>query len=132
MSKFVKRLKKKLNDHRNCVILGNGFEFLEASLEIFNNIFVFEGDESIPKNKKIIKRENYESLDLIPEVDLILIGEKFVKLSDNIQPLIKRHRSTIFIGVGEFLDKDDTLKFRAYNYELLEINKSYQIWRSKD
>jgi hypothetical protein len=132
MSKLVKRLRKNLKNYRNCVILGNGFEFLEPSLEIFNNVFVFEADESIPKNKKVIKRENYESLDLILDVDLILIGSKFIMLSDSIKNLIKRHRSMIYIGLGEFLDQENTLKFRGYNYDLIEITKSYQIWRSKE
>jgi hypothetical protein len=132
MSKFVKKLKKNIKNHRNCVILGNGFEFLEPSFELFNNIFVFEADETIPKNKKVIKRENYESLDLISDVDLILIGEKFILLSDNIKNLIMRHRSTICIGLGEFLDRENTLKFRGYHYDLVEITKNYQIWKSKE
>lgn len=131
MSKILKRLKKNLKQHRNCVVLGDGFKFLEPCIEIFNNIFVFESDITVPKNKKIIKRENYESLDLITDVDLILIGEKFVEMSDNIKELLKRNRATIIIGFGEFLDKENTLKFRSYNYEIVEINKNYQIWKFK-
>jgi hypothetical protein len=132
MSKFIKKLRKNIKNHRNCVILGNGFEFLEPSLEIFNSIFVFEADDSIPKNKKIIKRENYEFLDIIPDVDVILIGENFFQKSDNIKSLITKHRSTIYIGLGEFLDRENTLKFRNYNYEIVEITKNYQIWKSKE
>lgn len=131
MSKLIKRIRKSQKNLENCLVIGTIWGNLESACDFFKNIFMLLTPEPRIKKRNLIYREDFRELPLVNNVDYIFIDKKYVDRLPAIYNVITRYRPLIYIGVGEFLEDKNKNFFKDLHYEIIEINKEYQIWRTK-
>ena len=131
MGKFANRLRKTKKHAEHCLVLGNAFGNLEEILLFFSAVFVINEISSKIRTKKIIYKENFKETYGLPNIDFVFIDfDQLDRLSD-VQDILVKFRPLIYIGHGEFLDKKYGSFLGKLGFEIVEINKKYQVWQTK-
>lgn len=131
MGKFANRLRKTKKHAEHCLILGNAFGNIEEILLFFNTIFVVGRTNLKIRTKKIIYKEDLRETYGFPHIDFVFIDfDQLDRLSD-VQDVLGKFRPLIYIGHSEFLDKKYGSFLGKLGFEIVEINKKYQVWQTK-
>lgn len=131
MSKLIKKIRKSQKNLENCLVVGNIWGNLDSASDHFKNIFMLLTKEDRIKKRNLIYREDFRDTPMVNSIDYVFIDGKYLGRLPAIQNMITRFRPTIYIGVGEFLEDKNKNFFKDLHYEIVEINKEYQIWKTK-
>lgn len=131
MSKFSTTLRKSKKSNDNCLVIGSGFGFFTDIVSFFRSTFIVAGDNISVRAKNIIYKENFVDFYTFPNIDFIFIDFNKLEMIKEIQDVIVRSRPLIYIGHGNYLDKELVKYFQKLGLELVHINKKFQIWQAK-
>jgi len=131
MTKFAKRMRKFDKKARNVLVIGTALGNLEDLLETFNTVFVVNDSSPRLQKRNIVYRENFDNIQSITDVDLIIID---VDRADSVPELIQLWRRTnpIIVMQGPDLILPEYQKIlKADHYEIKEVAKGYYVWKNK-
>lgn len=131
MSKFIKKIRKNIKHPDNCIVVGDGMGYFLEISELFKTVFVLNTEGMTRKARNVIYREDFKDVNLFSGINYIFIDGNYVnRITDLLQP-IQRFRPIVYIGLGEFVDKHSNKMLTGWHYQIVEIFKEYQIWKSK-
>lgn len=131
MSKFIKRIRKTKKHPENCIVVGHGFGYLDDFCQLFNNVFSLTVDDQLTKRRNLIYRQDFDELSLIAGIDFIFVDFAHLAKIHLIENVITRFRCAVYINHGLFIDACYGKFFGKIGYEIVEINKEYQMWNPK-
>ena len=131
MAKFTKRLQKTLKSTESCVVLGTAFGNLDTVSELFNTVFIFLATDTLFKRRNVVYRATFDDVSIFPNVSLVLIDKDHVVHLERLKAVITRFCPLIYIGSGEFIDKEYSKILAKHRYEIIELFKDHQIWKFK-
>lgn len=131
MTKFIKKITKLEKFHENCVVIGTVWGNLEDVCEVYDTVFILSDGEQTVRRKNIVYRENFEETSLLPYINSIFVDldqlEKLIKLEN----VIKKFKLSVYINHGYHIDDYYHRFFNIRGYQLVEMNKHFQMWKPK-
>lgn len=131
MAKFAKRLQKTIKSTESCVVLGTAFGNLDTVSDMFNTVFILLAEDTTFRKRNVVYRDTFDDISIFPNVSLLLIDKDHVKNLERLKSVITRFCPLIYIGDGEFIDKEYSKMLAKHRYEIVELFKDYQIWKLK-
>lgn len=131
MTAFSKKLKKIKKEPKNCLVLGSMFGTMEDSHEIFKSVFVISSSDNLLRKRNIIYREDYDAINLLPDIDFIFIDKEYFPVLDKIMQVWRRHKSYILTEAVEPLSKDLVKFLRSEHYSIAWVDKRFYFWEFK-
>lgn len=130
MSKFLKRLSKSLLHSRNALVVGTAFGNLEELLSAFSTVFVIDTSEPILRARNLVFKETNDGVSKLPEIDLIVLDQKYYPYIQTYRPLWINKSVTIIIEGGEELINVNAYKLlKLDSYFIVEVYKDYHVLR---
>lgn len=130
MSKIAKRSKKVKKDSINCLVIGDlidGPEFLDY----FKTVFVLIVGEKSLKGRNVVYKEKFNDVAVISNIDFVFFDINHFDQFEKIAGVLTYFRSPIYVNAGQLLPKEQSKKFIELGFEIKELEKKYQIWKSK-
>jgi acetolactate synthase small subunit len=131
MADFAKRIRKILKKPKNALVLGNALGHLEKISETFSSVFVINGEFGTIRKKNIIYRENFENLENIAEIDFVFIDKNRIDDLYELRNFLRRNQPYVLTEAHEAIKKEHTKFFRGFQYQVVDINKKFYIWKNK-
>lgn len=131
MSKLIKRIRKFHKSPENCVVIGTVWGHLSDVIAGFRNVFIKTSHKPYIKSRNVIVRDDFRDILVFPHIDYVFIDEDCLKYLNSIEKVFTQYSPMIYIGHGEFLDKEISSHLNSLSYEIIEITKEYQIWKRK-
>lgn len=119
MDKFKKRISKNVKKVPiDCLVIGNGFGYLDNLLEMFNTVFVYESDISI-KARNLILRETIESTFDLRDVTAVFIDLNKLHIMNQLSPLLTSVEPDIFVEGDDVIPKTETKLLYQIGYRAI-------------
>lgn len=131
MSKLIKRIRKSDKTPENCLVIGTVWGEFPHVVENFRNIFVKKTDKPYSRAKNVIVRDEFTEMVLFPHIDYAFVDKDCLEHLLSVEKVFTHFSPLIYIGCGEFLDKEYSKYLNSLNYEIIEIRKEYQVWKRK-
>lgn len=131
MSKLIKRIRKVDKNLENCLVMGTAWGGFSHIVENFQNVFVKKTDKPYIRSRNVIVRDEFVEMALYPQISHVFIDQDCLEYLKSIEKVFTHFSPLIYIGYGEFLDKEISKYFNSLNYEIIEIRKEYQTWKRK-
>lgn len=131
MSKLIKRLRKIGKNLENCVIVGDTWGENDAIIENFRNVFVKKTGEPHTRARNVILRDKFQEMSLYPLISHVFIDYENVDHLQSVEKVLTHFSPMIYIGHDKFLDKEISNYLNSLQYEIIELNKTYQVWKRK-
>lgn len=130
MNKFAKRLTKLTHGcNTSCLVIGNGFGYIEDVSAVFKTVFIFNKLESKIKGRNIIYREDLDRITDVNEVNAILIDLDHIDYLKSCIPLWIRSNCLILIEKNECLERPAALPLWDNGYRAVEQHGFYHVWK---
>lgn len=130
MSKIAKRSKKIKKDSINCLVIGDLIDCPEF-LDYFNTVFVLIVGEKSVKGRNVVYKEKFNDVAVISNIDFVFFDINHFDQIEKISSVLTYFRAPIYVNAGELLPKEQSKKFVELGFEIKELEKKYQIWKSK-
>lgn len=131
MTKFSKRIKKINRKARNLLVIGTAFGNLEELLDSFNTVFVVSDSPPIIKTRNLIYRENYDSIHMLTDVDIIMIDFDQSNFIPELTQVWRRTNPAIVVQGPDLISKDIQKILKSDHYNIVDIAKGYYLWKNK-
>ena len=131
MSKLIKRIRKGDKNPGNCLVIGTVWGEFSNIIEHFKNVFVKITDKPYIRAKNVIARDTFQEMALFPQIDYVFIDFDCLSEIKTVEKVFTHYSPLIYIGHGEFLDKEQNKYLNSLSYEIIEIKKDCQIWKRK-
>lgn len=131
MSKLIKRIRKVDKNLESCLVMGSVWGEFSNIVENFKNVFVKITDKPYIRAKNVIARNTFEEMSLFPQINYVFIDYDCLSEIKSIEKVFTHYSPLIYIGHGEFLDKEQNRYLNSLSYEIIELRKDCQIWKRK-
>ena len=131
MTKHVKRIRKHVKHLKNALVLGSAFGLLEEYLEGFDTIFVVTDKEDRIRNKKIVYRENTETLGQLTDIDFIFVDINYYSEIKNLSQTLRKFKPILLTEGSAFTEKAIQKFLNSEQYHAVDVTKQYMIWKTK-
>ena len=120
MEKFRKRITKCVKKIPiDCIVIGNAFGYLEATLEMFDTIFLFNFDGEQTKAKNLIYRKDLSTVYNMPNITAIFIDYKYIDTFEKLLPILTSAQPDLFIEGNEVVPKTETKSLYKHGYRAI-------------
>lgn len=131
MSKLIKRIRKIDKNLENCLVVGTVWGEASYIVESFRNIFVKKTNKPHIRARNVIVRDEFVEMSLFSQINYVFIDFDCLDYLKSIEKVLTHFSPLIYIGYGDFLDKEFSKYFNSLNYEIVELRKDYQVWKRK-
>lgn len=131
MTKFVKKITKGDKLHINSVVVGSAFDNLEDICEVYKTVFILLSSGQTFRRKNVVYRENFDDISMISAITSVFIDIEQLEKVTLIESVITKFKPLIYIGHGYHIDSYYRKFFVSRGYEVIEMHKTYQVWKSK-
>lgn len=131
MAKFSKKLRKIKKHLSNCVVIGTAFENIDELLEVFDTVFILGATTLTVRQKNIIYVKDVAYVSSFFDVDMIFVDQDKLQDMKFLAPLLSKSKPVIFIEGAEIISNEYAQCIKYHNYEVVELEKKYQIWKVK-
>lgn len=128
MSKFKKRLSKASRSCDNILVIGSGLGNLEDILEIYKNVFVISEKNPGIKAKNLIYRENFDSLNLLSEINTIIIDLDQIHLLNQVQHVWQRDKSLVIVQGDDPIDRSLSKPLYDSHWGCTSLHGYFHVW----
>lgn len=131
MTKFVKKITKGDKRHENCLVIGTVWGNLDDVSEVFDTVFMLNDNVQAFKKKNVVYREDFEDISMLPYITSVFIDIDQLDKLIKIENVIKKFKLMVYVNQGYHLAEHYHRFFNSRGYELIDMNKNYQVWKSK-
>ena len=129
MHKFSKRIKKYINNDISVLVIGEAFGHLKELSDIFKTVFVISSLEDKVKEKNIVYRENFDNINDIGEVPVILVDLDKVKELEMMPTYWTRFKPLVLIEGNEPIDRSKSAYLYKYGYRCIDQLGFSHVWK---
>jgi hypothetical protein len=130
MTKFIKRLTKLSDQLDTVLVVGSGLGELQALTEVFNTVFIIAPTPPEIKSKNIVYRENFNELNQLEGINVIIIDLDHIYFLDKLLSLILRWRPYILIEGNRVIERKLSAPLYQHNYRATDQQGFYHVWTS--
>jgi len=131
MTKFAKKVTKAVKHTNNAIVIGRGFGYFDELIETFKTVFVLSDGVNETKGRNIVYREEFSDIKQLPYIDAVFVDNEQLENMKKLENLLQQTSLTLYIGTDHFLHPEYSTFLGNKKYEVVEITKSYQVWKSK-
>ena len=131
MSKLIKRIRKSTKNLENCLVVGNVWGEFSHIVEHFRNVFVKKTDKPYVRSRNVVVRAEFSEMALYSQIDFVFVDRDCLEYLQSVEKVFTHFSPLIYIGYGEFLDKEYSAYLNSLSYEIVELRKEYQVWKRK-
>ena len=131
MTKFSKKVTKATKHTDACVVIGRYSEEFEELVETFNTVFVLSDGINDQRGRNIVYRENFDDVKLLPHINAVFFDEAELEKLSIIENLLQQRSLVFYMNTGDDLHPMYSNFLNSKKYEIVEINKNYQMWKPK-
>lgn len=131
MSKIAKRSHKILKNIECCLVVGDIIDAPDTFLPYFKTVFVLKTSDQIIKGRNVVYKEKFSDIDVIKTIDFVFLSSLALNKFDNISNVLTFFRPVVYIDHGQYLPKEQSVKFSNIGFEIVELIKNYQVWKPK-
>jgi hypothetical protein len=131
MSQFSKKIKKLVGNVDYCLVVGDGFGFLDSIVDLFSTIFIVSEDSREYKNKKIIYVEDYSLLECIPGIRVVFLGKYHLNKIKTLVQLYTKNSPLILIEGSTPIDRLFSEPLYYHGYKCTSVEDQYHVWRKQ-
>lgn len=129
MDKFQKRLSKNMKSSPiDCLVIGDGFGFLDQLLEMFNTVFVYQSTTNL-KVKNLINRNTLESTFQLRNVTAVFIDLDKLHIMNELSPLYTTVWPDLFIEGDDVIPRTETKQLYQLGYNAIAKLGWCHQWR---
>lgn len=128
MTKFQKKISKTAKKLDNCLLIGNGFGFLEEFLEIFKTVFVINDPKPEIRAKNLIFRDDSENLSQLAELTHIIFDRHSVTELEKYQYLWQKHNLVIIIEGNNPIEREFSKPLYNTHWQCTDTQGYFHIW----
>lgn len=128
MSKFQKRISKIGIKLENCLVIGQGFGFLEDCLEIFPTVFVISDKKPDIRVKNLIFRDDAENLSQLSDVYHIIFDRDQIHDLEKYQNVWQKHRSVVIIEGDEPISREFSKSLYISHWQCTSRQGFFHVW----
>lgn len=128
MSKFQKKILKTSNRFENCLLIGEGFGFLDECLEIFKSVFVINKQKPNIRVKNLIYRDDTENLSEISSLTHIFFDLNQITMLEKYQYLWTKHDSLIIIEGNDPIGREFSKSLYASGWQCTSTSGFFHTW----
>jgi hypothetical protein len=131
MSKFIKRIRKKIKFPNYILCLFESPSGLEDMIESFPNIFCFCFKDKSVRAKNLIYIDDLKHLLSISVIEIIFIKDQDKERLNDFRVLLENRRPLIFLEKYSDVTRDDVAFFQKFRFSYIETSENYSIWRHR-
>lgn len=128
MTKFQKRISKTSKKIENCLIIGQGFGFLEECLEIFSTVFVVDDQKPAIRVRNLIYRDDKENLSQIYDITHIIFDRNQINDLEKYQHVWQKHKSLVLIEGNEPIGREFSKSLYNSHWQCTSTQDFFHIW----
>ena len=128
MTKFQKRILKTREKLENCLLIGEGFGFLEDCLEIFSTVFVINEKTPTIRVKNLIFRNDNDQLSQISEITHIFFDRDKITMLENYQHLWLKHNAVVVIEGDNPIEREFSKSLYGSHWQCTNTLGYFHIW----
>jgi hypothetical protein len=129
MNKWSKRIKKYVNDDSSILVIGQAFGILIGLSNIFKTVFVISYSDNKIKRKNIIYRENFNDINDIGSVSIIMVDLDKVKELEMMPTYWTRFHPLVLIEGNEPIDRSKSAYLYKYGYRCIDQLGFSHVWK---
>jgi hypothetical protein len=129
MSQFSKKIKKLVGNVDYCLVVGDGFGFLDSIVDLFSTIFIVSEDSREYKNKKIVYVEDYSLLENVPGIRVVFLGKYHLNKIKTLVQLYTKNSPLILIEGSTPIDRLFSEPLYYHGYKCTSVEDQYHVWR---
>ena len=131
MSKFSKRISKLVDVPVNCLVVGNGFGFLEEILEVFQTVFVISLERPAIKDRKLIYRENFDNLSDMSNIQVVFVDLSYVDKLEMLPILWTRNKCLVAIEGNDPIERVHSGPLYQHSFRCVDVLGFFHLWKQK-
>jgi hypothetical protein len=131
MTKFIKKITKGVKNVDSCIVIGQAFGNLNELTEIFKTVFILSNGVDSFRKKNVIYRIDFNDVKTLPHISAAFIDEDQLDNITKLDEILRKNKVVIYIGTSEPIPGGHGKFFNKRNYVLVEILKTYQVWKTK-
>ncbi len=128
MTKFQKRIKKLYKHPENCLIVGEGFGFLNEIIEIYKTVFVVSDRKPNLKSKNLVYREEFDDLSNLVEITAVFLDLSLLDKLETVMHIASRNKSFVIIEGNDPIGRDKSGPLYKTGYQCTGLYGSFHVW----
>ena len=128
MTKLQKRILKTSKRIENCLLIGEGFGFLENFIEVFKTVFVINNKKPSLRTKNLIFRSNEDDLSQLTDITHIIFDRKQIIKLEKFQYLWNKHNSIILIEGNEPIEREFSKSLYNSGWQCTDTQGFFHVW----
>lgn len=129
MTKFQKRILKTTEKIENCLIVGQGFGFLEECLEIFKTVFVINEIKPSIRTKNLIFRDDGSDLSQISDITHVIFDRNNINELVMYQTVWNKHNSVVIIEGDEPIGREFSKPLYDTAWNCVDKQGFFHVWK---
>jgi hypothetical protein len=131
MSKFIKRIRKKIKFPNYVLCVNEPPADLNAMIESFPNIFCFLFEDRSVRAKNMIYINDLKHLLSINAIDVVFVKDHNKEKLVDLKVLLENKRPLVFLEKKDSVSRDDVNFFKQFRFDYIEPMDGYSIWRHR-
>ena len=131
MSNFAKKIRKVTKKPKNLVCIDVDNEMVDELCNEFQNVFWHSESMPSKKSKNLIFLEEIDKKFLLPDISVVLSGENGINKISSINYVLESQNADMVLQIGEHVSKKTSRYFQSINYNMVILEKRWQLWRKK-
>lgn len=128
MDKFEKRLLKVAKSNTNAVVIGEAFGNLEKVLPLYNTVFIIGGDLPSVKAKNLVFQEDYQHLNYITEVSVIIVDLVRIREIEFLKNFWQRNNSVVVIEGNDPIEREYSKPLYETGWGCTSVQGFFHVW----
>jgi hypothetical protein len=129
MSKFSKKIKKIVRSPQYALVVGNGFGHLSDILDTFQTVFLISNDLIDMQDKKLIRRENFDNLSELSNIQLIIINLDCIDKLSFLSGVWQKNKPYILIEGYHPIERNFSAPLYNSGYRCFELFDEFHLWK---
>jgi hypothetical protein len=131
MSKFIKRIRKKIKFPNYILCIIEPPAELNEMIDSFPNIFCFCFRDKSVRAKNVIYINDLKHLLGINSIDVVFVKDQHREKLKDLKVLLENKRPLVFLGKNDVVSRDDVHFFQQFRFDYIEPMEGYSIWRHR-
>ncbi len=131
MSKFRKRLTKISKNLHNCLVVGQGFGYLQELTNIYQTVFVIDSQRPEIKAKNLVFRNNFDDLSHMNEISAVFVDIAATEHLNKITSLWMRCNSMVIIEGDDPIERHLSGPLYQSGWNCTSKQGTFHVWERK-
>jgi len=131
MTTFSKKISKSLASTKNCLVIGEGFGFLEEIIESFQTVFIICKENPITRHKKLIYRESFDNIHELPDLDAIFVDLSKLEKLGYLHTIWTKNKPPVVVEGSRPVSRDPYEPLYKVGYYFTDDQKNFHLWTTQ-